>query len=215
MHKIIYFTNKPLHITSEITKELEELLHHEETVLIDEFNLHTVKAMIHEMEASQIRAGVFLHEDVDAVLKAFKKRLLVIQAAGGVVHTKKDEFLLIFRRGKWDLPKGKLDANEEIEACAIREVEEETGLVSVKIEKPLCITYHTYHQDGRHILKESHWFLMTSQKQSNLIPQLEEDIEKCEWVPVSNLAPYMENTHASILHVVNAAVKTLHETKNV
>jgi ADP-ribose pyrophosphatase YjhB (NUDIX family) len=211
----IYFNNKPLFITNQIFKELEEYLHHEDTVFIDEFNIHTVKAMVHEMELSKIHTGVFLHDDVDAVLKSFKKKLVLIKAAGGLVHTEDDKLLLIFRRGKWDLPKGKLDDNESLEACAVREVKEETALTEVEIEKPLCITYHTYHQDGKHILKESHWYLMKAQKQASLIPQLEEDIQKCEWVSIDQLAPYMENTHGSILDVVNAGVKVLHETKNI
>lgn len=214
MYKI-FFNNKPLFITDQITKELEELLHHEETVLIDEFNIHTVKAMIHEMEVSKIHAGVFLHGDVEAVMKAFKKKFVLIKAAGGLIHTKDDELLLIFRRGKWDLPKGKLDDGEDLETCAVREVNEETGLNNVKIEKPLCITYHTYHQDGKHILKESQWFLMKAKKQTNLLPQSEEEIDRCEWVSVDQLSTYMENTHASILDVVNAGMKILHETKNV
>jgi 8-oxo-dGTP pyrophosphatase MutT (NUDIX family) len=215
MHHTIYFNNKPLFITSEITKQLEEYLHHEDTVFIDDFNFHTVKAMIHEMEMNKIHAGVFLHNDVDAVLKAFKKKLKLIIAAGGLVYTGEHEILLILRNGKWDLPKGKLDEKESLESCAVREIEEETGLVKVSIEKPLTITYHTYHQDGKHILKESHWFLMNSVKQTSFIPQVEEGIEKCEWVPIENLAPYMENTHASILDVVNKGVKVLHEAKNV
>ena len=211
----IYFNNKPLFITNEITKELEEYLHHDDTVFIDEFNSHTVKAMIHEMEAHQIHSGVFLHNDVEAVLKSFKKKLVLIKAAGGLVHSKDDKLLLIFRRGKWDLPKGKLDNNEEIKACAVREIKEETGLINVEIEKALCITYHTYHQEGKHFLKESHWYLMKAEEQEDLTPQLEEDIQKCEWVPIDQIATYMENTHASILDVVNAGVKILQETKNV
>jgi 8-oxo-dGTP pyrophosphatase MutT (NUDIX family) len=211
----IYFNNKPLFITNQITKELQEYLHHEETVFIDEFNFHTIKAMVHEMEAQQIHAGVFLHDDVDAVLKAFKKKLVLVQAAGGLVHTEEDHLLLIFRRGKWDLPKGKRDAGEEMEDCALREVKEETALAKVEIEKPLSITYHTYHQDGKHILKESHWYLMKAQEQIGLIPQQEEGIEKCEWVPIDQVAPYMDNTHASILDVVNTGIKLLHETKKV
>jgi ADP-ribose pyrophosphatase YjhB (NUDIX family) len=209
MYKTIYFNNKPLFITNEITGELDEYLHYEDTVLIDEFNTHTVKAMLHEMEQSKIHAGVFLNNDVDAVLKAFKKKFVVILAAGGLVHTPNNEMLLIFRRGKWDLPKGKLDDNENMETCAIREIEEETGLENVQIEQPLCITYHTYHQDGRHILKESHWFLMKSAKQENLSPQLEEDIEKCEWVAIENLSGYTANTHASILDVLKAGLGIL------
>src|SRR5690348_6387915 len=98
----IYFNNKPLFITDQITKELEEYLHHEETVLIDEFNSHTIKTMIHEMELSKINAGVFLHNNIDAVVNAFKKKLFLIKAAGGLVHTEDDHILLIFRRGKWD-----------------------------------------------------------------------------------------------------------------
>jgi 8-oxo-dGTP pyrophosphatase MutT (NUDIX family) len=215
MHKTIYFNNKPLFITNEITKELEEYLHHEETVFIDDFNFHTVKAMIHEMELSKIHAGVFLHTDVDAVLKAFKKKLVLIKAAGGLVHTAENNILLIFRRGKWDLPKGKLDDNEDLETCAVREIKEETGLTDAQIERPLCVTYHTYHQEGKHILKESHWYLVKAPKQTNLLPQLEEDIDKCEWVAIDKLASYLENTHASIIDVVNAGVALLHQTKNV
>ena len=211
----IYFNNKPLFLVDQITKEVEEYLHHEDTVFIDEFSLHTVKAMIHEMEMSKIHAGVFLHGNVDEVLNMFKKKLQLIKAAGGLVHTDDDEILLIFRNGKWDLPKGKLDPGEELEACAVRELKEETGLENVKPEKPLCITYHTYHQQGKFILKESHWFLMKAERQGNFIPQVEEGIEKVQWVPVEKLASYMENTHASILDVVNAGVKDLHETKNV
>ena len=213
MYKI-YFNNKPLFITSQLTPELQEYLHHEETVFIDEFSVHTVKAMVHEMEAPQIHSGVFLNDDVDAVLKAFKKKLVLIQAAGGLVHTNDNELLLIFRRGKWDLPKGKLDEGENLEACAVREVTEETGLSAIEIEQPLCVTYHTYHEFGKHILKESHWYLMKTAAKSDLIPQVEEDIEKCEWVMTDRLRPYMDNTHASILDVVNTGVKMLQEVKN-
>jgi 8-oxo-dGTP pyrophosphatase MutT (NUDIX family) len=214
MVKKIYFNNKPLFVVSEITKEVEAYLHHDDAVFIDEFNFHTVKAMIHEMELPRIHAGVFLHNDVEAVLKSFRKKLFPIQAAGGLVHTDDQELLLIFRRGKWDLPKGKVDEGESLETCAIREIKEETGIDIIQNEGPLCTTYHTYHQFGKHILKESHWFLMKAEKRP-FIPQIDEDIEKCEWVPIDRLAPYMENTHASILDVVKAGVKQLHEVKNV
>ena len=107
-----------------------------------------------------------------------------------------------------------IDDKEALETCAVREIEEETGLKNHVIEKPLTITYHTYHQDGKHILKESHWYLMKSDKQSVFTPQTEEGITKCEWVHVKNIATYMENTHASIIDVVNEALKHLHETKN-
>lgn len=77
------------------------------------------------------------------------------------------------------------------------------------MEQPLCITYHTYQQNGEPVLKETHWFLIVTEKQNNFLPQLEEDIEKCEWVAINQLSPYIENTHASILDVLNAGMKIL------
>ena len=67
-----------------------------------------------------------------------------IIAAGGLVLNEKNELLMIFRRNKWDLPKGKLDEGESIEACALREVKEETGLQKLKLEKFIDITFHDY-----------------------------------------------------------------------
>ena len=51
-----------------------------------------------------------------------------IEAAGGIVtHTETGKQLFIFRRGYWDLPKGKVDDEEDHPGAAVREVEEETG----------------------------------------------------------------------------------------
>ena len=208
MQQKIYFQNKPLFLIDCLNAEVEEYLHHEETVFIDEFNLHTVKAMIHEMDQSKILRGVFLHKDVEAVLAGFKKKLTLIKAAGGLVYSG-NHILLIFRRGKWDLPKGKLDEKEKLEDCAVREVKEETGLQNPLIEGPLKVTYHTYHEYGSHILKESHWYLMKSDSQSPLVPQTDEDIEQCEWVPIDQLGNYMEKAHASIQDVVTEGVKSI------
>jgi 8-oxo-dGTP pyrophosphatase MutT (NUDIX family) len=214
MLKKIYFNNKPLFLIDQVTKEIEEYLHHDDTVFIDEFNVHSVKTMIYEMQLPGIHAGVFLHENLDTLFNAFKKKFKLVMAAGGFVHTD-NEVLLIFRRHKWDLPKGKVDEHEDLATCAIREVKEETGLNSIKLQDPLCVTYHTYHERSEYILKESHWYLIKGNKHEAFVPQLDEDIEKCEWVPIDKLAPYMENTFPSILDVVNAGVKALHQTKNI
>jgi 8-oxo-dGTP pyrophosphatase MutT (NUDIX family) len=210
-----FFNSKPLFIVSRINKEIEEYLHHEDTVLIDEFNSHSVKAMLHEMALEKIHAGVFVHHDETEVFSAIKRKYNFVQAAGGFVYTEDNKILLIFRRAKWDLPKGKLDEGEELESCALREIKEETGIQQIRSEGKLCTTWHTYHQDGRHWLKESHWFMVKGIKQNELVPQLEEDIEKCEWVAVDQLAPYLENSLGSIIDVVTAGVKQLHLAKNV
>ena len=128
MQQKIYFLGKPLFLVSEITAEIEELLHHEETIFIDEFNSHTVKAMIHELEQDKIIRGVFLYNDVNAMIKAFKKKLLLVKAGGGLVVSPEQQILMIFRKGKWDLPKGKVDESEDLLACALREVKEVTGI---------------------------------------------------------------------------------------
>jgi 8-oxo-dGTP pyrophosphatase MutT (NUDIX family) len=206
----IYFNNKPLYLTDKINSEIEEYMHRNDAVFIDEFSHASVKTMIYEMSLPEIYAGVFLYKDVDLLLDSFKKELLLIQAAGGFVYTG-EQLLLIFRRGKWDLPKGKLDEGETLETCAIREIQEETGVKDLVLEQPLCITYHTYHQEGRHILKESHWYLVQAQGAQPFSPQFDEDIDKCEWVNFNQLGKYMSNTHASIFDVVNCGLKRLNK----
>src|SRR5215203_3325026 len=157
----IYFNYKPLFICSEITPAIDEYLHQGTTIYIDEFNIHTVKTIIEEMQRPEINAGVFLHKDERQVLQAIKENLVLVQAAGGLVHTAGDHLLLIFRRGKWDLPKGKLDNGEDLKTCAVREVEEETGITGVHLQDLLAVTYHTYHEKGQFLLKETYWYLMT------------------------------------------------------
>ena len=66
-----------------------------------------------------------------------------IEAAGGIVK-RKQRFLFIKRNGFWDIPKGKLELNESIETCAIREIEEECGVKNLEIIDFVCLTYHTY-----------------------------------------------------------------------
>src|SRR5439155_10660401 len=114
---------------------------------------------------------------------------------------------MMLRRGKWDLPKGKLDKDETLEVCPVREVEEETGLENVKLLAPLTITYHAYHEGTKHILKESHWFVMEVSGKQNLKPQTEEDIEDAKWINTTNLKPYLEKAYPLINDIVAAASK--------
>ncbi|HEY5564426.1 MAG TPA: NUDIX hydrolase [Rhodothermia bacterium] len=91
------------------------------------------------------------------------------------------EVLLIFRRGVWDLPKGKLNKNESIEAAALREVEEEVGAANLRIISPLGTTMHGYPEGKRYAVKTTHWFLMETTSVS-FTPQLIEQIEDVRWV---------------------------------
>ncbi|MBI5372275.1 MAG: NUDIX hydrolase [Sphingobacteriales bacterium] len=199
----IYFGDKPLFLCDTVDEQLSPYIHHEDTVFIDELDSHTVKSMLHEMEQEKIHAGVFVHPSLDELKKAVFKKFTLVKAAGGLVVNGKNEWLLIFRRGKWDLPKGKLDPGEKLEACAVREVEEETGLQKIKLLSPLCITYHTYHEGTKFILKESHWFQMSVGGEPSLVPQTEEDIQEAKWVKPAGLQEYLEDTYPSVAEVLS------------
>jgi 8-oxo-dGTP pyrophosphatase MutT (NUDIX family) len=202
MHIKIYFNDKPLFLTDEITPDIEPYVHHDDAVFIDEFSTPGVNSMIHEMRQKKVHAGIFLHQPVKELEKAFRKKFNVVQAAGGLVLNDAGDVLMMLRRGKWDLPKGKLDPGESLETCAVREVEEETGLSKLTLEKPLVITYHTYDESGKHILKESHWYLIKAPGQQKLAPQLEEQITELKWVPATDVKQYMDNTFPSIVDVL-------------
>ena len=106
--------------------------------------------------------------------------------------------LFIFRNGKWDLPKGKIEANETNELGAVREVEEECGIKISKLKGKIDVTYHTYLLDNKHILKSNHWFLMHADSNQKLIPQAEENIEKVEWKKKDEIDRLLENSYDSI-----------------
>ena len=198
----IYFNDKPLFLCDNVDELIEPYLHHDDAVFIDELDAHTVKTMIHEMQLEKVHAGVFFHKDLESLKKAVFKKFTVIRAAGGVVSNDKHQVMLIFRKGKWDLPKGKLDKGEKLEDCAIREVQEETGLVQVTLIEPLAVTYHTYHEGARFNLKESHWFTMSANGNQQLIPQKEEDIQEIIWVDREKLGQYEEKSYPNISDVL-------------
>jgi len=202
MHIKIYFDDKPLFLCDAIDPVIEPFIHHDDAVYIDELDTHTIKTMIHEMQLPSVHAGVFLHADLGELKKAFFKKFTLVQAAGGLVSNANDELLLIFRRGKWDLPKGKLDKGEKLEDCAVREVKEETGLTNIELLAPLLITYHTYHEGSKFVLKESHWYRMKVTGEQPLVPQTEEDILEIKWVDKSDLENYMKNSFPSVVDVL-------------
>lgn len=205
MHIKIWFNDRPLFLADSITADIEPYVHHDDAVYIDEFSSPGIKSMIHEMRQEKVHAGIFYHTDLSALQKAFWKKFKLVQAGGGLVMNENGEALLIFRRGKWDLPKGKLDPGESLEQCAIREIKEETGLKEVSIKNKLGVTYHTYDESGHHILKETHWYFMDAKDGQALKPQLVEQITKIEWVKPEGLKSYLSNTYPAITDVFKVA----------
>ena len=204
MYIKIFFNDKPLFLCNDVDAELQPYVHHDDAVFIDELNLHTVKSIIHEMQEPSIHAGVFFHHDLEELKTMFFKKFTPVKAAGGFVVNENKEVLMMFRRGKWDLPKGKMDKKETFEECAIRETQEETGLKTIKLISPLITTYHTYHAGTRYILKETKWFRMNVNGEQKLTPQAEEQITKLEWVEKKNLKNYLQNSFPSVKDVLDA-----------
>jgi 8-oxo-dGTP pyrophosphatase MutT (NUDIX family) len=128
-----------------------------------------------------------------------------IIAAGGLVLNDKKELLMIFRRGKWDLPKGKLDDGESIEDCALREVKEETGLQKVNLEQFAGLTYHQYFDtySNQDAIKETHWFKMYAPGMQALVPQTAEDIEIIEWVDKKDVSVKLNNSYPNIIEIID------------
>jgi len=139
--------------------------------------------------------------------------LTPIIAAGGIVVNPNKEMLWIFRRGFWDLPKGKLDPNETIEACALREVMEETGISHLILGDLILKTTHRYHDIyfNSEVEKTTYWYAMTTDTLQDGIPQTEEDIEATAWVKKEDIAPYLAKTYDSIKEVMEVFLTSMHE----
>ncbi|CAN5129795.1 NUDIX domain-containing protein [soil metagenome] len=203
----IYFGDKPIFLCDDITPEINEYMHHPDAVFIDDVSNAGVKSLLHEIIKPEFHAGILWDKDFEKLQKTFYKNFSVIKAAGGVVVNKKREILMIFRRGKWDLPKGKLEKGEKLEDCAVREVEEETGLNEIQLHNKITITYHTFSEFGKHFLKEAHWYKMIYNGNKRPVPQKEEDIHEAKWANKKDIAECLQNSYATITEVLKSVEK--------
>lgn len=123
-----------------------------------------------------------ISDDFEAVFRHFCSLFVAVEAAGGVVADLAGRVAMIYRRGKWDLPKGHRDAGESLSECAAREIEEECGLSQLAVDKEICSTLHFYDNTyGRWELKRTTWFAVRALGSIATAPQTEEDIERVEW----------------------------------
>lgn len=195
--KVICFTN---------TQENINLF---SNVLVLHFYQEEITPFILEVLAEDTRneAVLILVDDCEEAFLNFKKYFKLIQAAGGIVSNSKGEKLFIYRLDKWDLPKGKLEKNESIEECAIREVEEECGINSLTIKQKLEDTYHIYIHKDELILKQTFWYMMATSYEGNLMPQKEENITKAEWLTNDEiLEKVSKNTYSSIWSLIESII---------
>ncbi|WKS94318.1 NUDIX hydrolase [Riemerella columbina] len=158
-------------------------------------------------------ASVNLYGDaIDRIWQEFQSLFTIVEAAGGVVANPNNELLFIYRLGKWDLPKGKLEKNEKIEDAAIREVEEETSIHRLELGDFLKETYHIYtEKKNKKILKKTYWFSMKHLGNEQPIPQQEEGISKVEWLPYKKVQESIyPKTFKNIQEVLNLYFKLNH-----
>lgn len=142
----------------------------------------------------------FLVGNRRATVDAIKQQYKIIKAAGGVVR-KGDKVLMIYRLGKWDLPKGKLEGKEKPLAGGVREVEEECN-VQVLAHEKICHTWHTYSRNNKKILKKTYWFAMDCTDDIAMRPQQEEDITDVRWMSREEVRQALYNSYYSIRYVL-------------
>ncbi|MGC4056991.1 MAG: NUDIX domain-containing protein [Chitinophagaceae bacterium] len=120
----IYFSNRPLILASS-SECFKDFPHYSQLTGANAANFNEALRLLEQSST----AGVVLYDaDKSLIEKELLWNFYPMHSAGGVVINEKQEILMIYRRGKWDLPKGKLDEGESLEECALREVTEETGL---------------------------------------------------------------------------------------
>lgn len=202
MHIAIYTGEKPIILIERNDVLFDKYRHNSNVLLMDELSHGMVHTAMHEIKKPEMEAVVISAEDIHQLKTFFFKHFTIIQAAGGLVENEKGEWLIIFRRGKWDLPKGKMDEGETPEICAVREIEEETGLRNVSINNMITTTYHLYEEFGKQILKETFWYRMHINGDQNLTPQAEEDIEEAKWIKPGEWKLYADESYASVRDVV-------------
>lgn len=124
--------------------------------------------------------------------------------AGGGILTKmgktKLKVLLIFRKGRWDIPKGKLDPGETVKQCAKREVCEELGIDKVNVIQFLDTTVHGYAEDDHFMVKTTYWYHMTTTA-TTFVPQLEEKITDVKWMSIDKARRLLG--HATLVHLLD------------
>ena len=151
----------------------------------------------------------FIHEvGEDAVALALKETFRMAPAAGGVV-VKDGKFVSIVRKGIPDLPKGHIEKGETPEVAALREVEEEIGIVKLHIIKELPSTWHCYLEHDEWTLKRTYWYLMESEETIQPKPQTEEGITEIKLIGNEEIEDFLKNTFRSISEILGKDLRQI------
>lgn len=133
-----------------------------------------------------------------------------VDAAGGLTIDDEERILFIFKNGRWDLPKGLVEAPKSLAQTALSEVSEETGLPlqDLRVMTELIPTVHVSKFAKTKSLKHTTWFLLRyTGSQDEFHPQSEEGIEHCEWIPRGKLDRPLKNCPARISYLLRFWLK--------
>lgn len=144
-------------------------------------------------------------QDIENSWNDFLAAFEQVVAAGGIVKNRMGNYLLIYRLGQWDLPKGKVESGEKNSEAAIREVQEECGLKHLSISRELPITYHMYKIEDKVVLKPTFWYAMDTEFVGELVPQYEEGIESVEWHELEDFKDKLSTSYASLQYLIKQA----------
>lgn len=104
-------------------------------------------------------------------------------SAGGIVIVGNAILLLRKYNGDWVLPKGRVEANEEISKTALREVLEESGVKAEVVSYIGEITYsmNLHRPEKDQTIKTVYWFLMKA-RNMDCKPQREEGFVEAKYI---------------------------------
>jgi 8-oxo-dGTP pyrophosphatase MutT (NUDIX family) len=166
-------------------------------------------------KTNKFKHVILYHSKLKTLRRDTKSLFTIVQAGGGLVVNDKDKVLLIFRKGHWDLPKGKREKGEKKRVTAVREVEEETGVRNLIIQDKINVTHHLYRiKKGKRALKKTHWYLMETHNQK-LTPQTKEDIVKAEWKDLNKFMKKELKMYLSIREVIDSYMNQSFQIKKV
>ncbi len=152
--------------------------------------LNKLESFIDAIDADELN---IYDKNLSALVSRFEKTFSIVYAAGGLVHDNQNNLLLIYRRNKWDLPKGKIDAKETPMQAARREVQEETGVINLKVKDLITISRYIYQDNGKPFLKVVYWYHMKTKFQGPLIPETKEQITEVQWKSKSEILKITED----------------------
>jgi len=203
LHKTVYFGDKAFHFVAE--PEYDPAAFGGAATLVltagdGTLSPANIVKFFGKYDAVVCRAGND-HDSFEAEFTLWASAFKRVSAAGGIVANPRGEVLMIRRNGRWDLPKGHIEAGESAEECAVREIAEETGAEGAKIATFLCNTEHAYDVYGVWELKTTYWYLLTSDGECGLVPQYGEGIERAEWCGAEMTERNLRDTYPTIRRV--------------